>query len=73
MSLIIKPKTKKQEQAIKAILRNMDIDFVTVAKESAAEYKTSPKETLTKKEKKILDNLEQSVEFVNKFKKGITV
>ena len=70
MSLIIKPKTKKQEKVLKSILTEMGIDFYTIAEEDQATYKTSAKKTLTAKEKKILENLGQSVDFVNKHKRG---
>lgn len=70
MPLIVKPKTKKQEKALRTILTEMEIDFITLAEEEQAEYKTSGRKSLTLKEKKILENLEQSVDFVNKYKKG---
>ena len=71
MALIIKPKTKQQEKAVKAFLQSLDIDY-TQAKEDAALYKISPKKSLNLKEKKILNNLDKSVDFVNKYKKGKT-
>jgi hypothetical protein len=71
MKLVINPKTKKQETAVKKFLDSEDINFSIVA-EDAAVYKTSPKKKLTDKEKQILDNLSQSVEFVKKYRKGKT-
>ncbi len=71
MKLIVNPKNKKQEKAVKDFLEGTAIDF-TIAEEDAAEYKTTPKKTHSKKEKDILENLEQSVDFVNKYKKGKT-
>ena len=72
MALIIKIKTKKQEKAVKDFLAENDIEFQTLAEEDATPYKTTPKKPLTPKEKKILNNLDQSVDFVNKYKKGKT-
>ncbi|HEX7846264.1 MAG TPA: hypothetical protein VF476_10735 [Chitinophagaceae bacterium] len=69
MKLIVKPKTKKQEKAVKAFLDNLNVEF-TIAEEEAAVYKTILKKQKTKKEKQILDGLSQSVEFAKKFTKG---
>ena len=66
---MVKPKTKKEEKIVKAFLDSLDIPF-TKAEEEEAPYKTSAKKTPAKKEKKILDNLDKSVDFVNKYKKG---
>jgi len=41
-----------------------------MVEEEAAVYKTTPKKLLTKKEKQILDNLSQSIDFVKKYSKG---
>ncbi len=71
MKVIVNPKTKKQEKAVKTFLADLDIEF-TIAEEDAAIYKTSPSKKLTQKEKKILDNLGQSVDFVNNYKKAKT-
>ena len=71
MKMIVNPKTKKQEKAVKTFLTDLDIDF-TVAAEDAAIYKTTPSKKLTAKEKKILDNLGQSVDYVNNYRKGKT-
>jgi hypothetical protein len=72
MKLLVKPKTKRQEKIIKTFLENLDIEFDKV-EEDAAIYKTiSSKKPLTQKEKKILESLDQSVDFVNKYKKGKT-
>jgi hypothetical protein len=43
-----------------------------ILEEDAAEYKTSPKKPLSKKEKEILENIDKSVDFVNNYKKGKT-
>jgi hypothetical protein len=72
MALIVKIKTKKQEKAVKEFLAENDIEFQTLVEEDAAPYKTRTTKPLTPKEKKILTNLDQSVEFVNKYKKGKT-
>ena len=44
----------------------------SLVEEDAAVYKTSPKKKLTEKEKQILDNLSQSIDFVKKYSKGKT-
>jgi hypothetical protein len=69
---IINLKTKKQEKVVKEFLNDLDIEFQTIAEEDAAPYKTMPKKPLTQKEKKILKGIDQSVDFVNKYKKGKT-
>lgn len=69
MKLIVNPKNKKQEKIAKDLLAGAAIDF-TIVQEDAVPYKTSAKKQLSKKEKNILENLEQSVTFVNKYKKG---
>jgi hypothetical protein len=69
MKMIVNTKSKKQEKAILIFLKDLDIEF-TMVEEEAAVYKTSPTKHLTKKEKQILENLSQSVDFVNKHKKG---
>jgi predicted DNA-binding protein YlxM (UPF0122 family) len=71
MKLVVNPKTKKQEKVIKEFLADLDISF-TMAEEDAAVYKTTPKKQLTKKEKEILNNLSQSVDFVKKYDKRKT-
>lgn len=71
MKVIVNPKTKKQEKAVKTFLADLDIEF-TVAAEDAAIYKTTTSKKLTAKEKKILDNLDQSVDYVNNYRKGKT-
>ena len=68
MKLIVNLKTKRQEKIIKKFLDDLAIEF-TMAEEEAAVYKTTPKKQLTKKEKLILDNLSQSVDFVKKYNK----
>ena len=67
--MIVNTKSKKQEKVIKTFLENLDIEF-SMVEEEAAVYKISSSKQLTKKEKQILDNLSQSVEFVNKHRKG---
>jgi len=72
MKLIVKPKTKQQEKDIKTFLENHSIDY-TKLEEDAAIYrtrKTTKEKQLTKKEKNILQNLDESVGFVNKYKRG---
>lgn len=69
MKLVVNPKTRKQEKAVKEFLDNHNVEF-TVVNEEQAIYKTSPKKQLTKKEKQVLDSLSQSVEFVKKYSKG---
>jgi hypothetical protein len=71
MKLVVNPKTRKQEKAVKEFLDGLHIEF-TMAKEDQAAYKTTPKKRLTKKEKEILDNLSQSVDFVKKYDKRKT-
>lgn len=71
MKLVVNPKTRKQEKAVKEFLDDLHIEF-TMAEEDQAVYKTTPKKRLTKKEKEILDNLSQSVGFVKKFDKRKT-
>lgn len=70
MALIVKTKTKKQEKAVKDFLNNLEIEFLSLVEEEPAPYKAAPKKPLTAKEKKILKELDQSVDFVNKYKKG---
>ena len=57
------------KQRIKKPVNQKDLSIV---EEDAAIYKTSPKKKLTGKEKKILDNLSHSIDFVNKYSKGKT-
>ena len=71
MKLVVNTKTRKQEKAVKEFLDNHDVEF-TVVNEEQAIYKTTPKKQLTKKEKQILDNLSQSVDFVKKYDKRKT-
>lgn len=70
MAIIVNIKTKKQEKVVKEFLNELDIEFQTIAEEDAATYKTAPKKPLTQKEKKILKDIDQSVDFVIKYKKG---
>ncbi|HEX7902590.1 MAG TPA: hypothetical protein VF487_01845 [Chitinophagaceae bacterium] len=72
MAILVNIKTKKQEKAVKNFLNELDIEFQTLAGEDAAPYKTAPGKSLTPKEKKILSNLDQSVDFVNKYERGKT-
>jgi hypothetical protein len=69
MALIINTKTKQQEKVVKAFLEKMDIHF-TKAEEDEVPYRTNVKKPLGKKETKLLNNLDKSVDFVNKYKKG---
>ena len=57
------------KQRIKKVVNRKESSIV---EEDAAVYKTSPKKKLTGKEKKILDNLSESVDFVNKYSKRKT-
>jgi TRAP-type C4-dicarboxylate transport system substrate-binding protein len=70
MKLIVNPKTKKEEKAVKNFLTSLDIDFQTRVEEEAAPYRTRHKKIFSQKEKKILNNLDKSVDFVNKYKRG---
>ena len=69
MKMIVNTKTKQQEKRVKNFLADFDIEFMMVEEEEAI-YKTALPKPLTKKEKQILDNLSQSVDFINKQKKG---
>lgn len=69
MKLIVNPKTKRQEKVVKDFLVSFDIEFTKV-EEDVTLYITKPKKTHSKKEKAILQGLQESVEFVNKHKKG---
>jgi Ethanolamine utilization protein EutJ (predicted chaperonin) len=69
MKLIVTPKTKRQEKAVEDFLSSCDIEFTKV-EEDAAPYITRTKKTHSKKEKAILHDLQEAVEFVNKHKKG---
>jgi len=71
MKLVVNTKSKKQAKAVKDFLDQLSIDF-TVVQEKEAVYKTTTKKPLTKKEKQVLDNLTQSVDFVKKYAKGKT-
>ena len=70
MAIVVNIKTKKQEKVVKEFLNELDIEFQTIAEEDVALYKTTPKKPLTQKEKKILKDIDHSVDFVNKYKKG---
>jgi hypothetical protein len=70
VAIIVNIKTKKQQKIVKEFLNDLDIEFQTIAEEDAAPYKTTFKKPLTSKEKKILKGIDQSVDFVNKYKKG---
>jgi hypothetical protein len=67
MALIVKTKTKQQEKIVKSFLENMDIDFSKV-EEDEVHYRT--RKTKYQNKKKILNDLERSIDFVNKYKKG---
>lgn len=47
MKMIVTPKTKKQEKAVKELLSKLDVDF-TIAEEDAAVYKTKANKPLKK-------------------------
>ena len=68
MKLIVNTKTKQQEKIVKNFLADLDIEFMML-EEEAAVYKTASPKQLTKKEKRILDNLSQSIDFIDKHKK----
>ena len=72
MGLIVNTKTKEQEKVVKAFLTSLDIDFQNMVEEEAATYKITPNKKPTPKEKEILSNLEESVDFVKNYKKGKT-
>ena len=67
MTLTIKPKTKREEKVVKAFLKSLDIAFSKVEEEQAP-YITRKTKSTGKKE--LLNDLERSVEFVQKYKKG---
>ena len=69
MAFVIKTKNKQQEKAVKAFLDENEIDYSKVEEDVVA-YTSRTKKPHGKKEKAILKDLEQSVEFVNKHKKG---
>ena len=72
MAIMVKIKNKKQEKAVKDFLNENDVEFQTIAEEDEPLYKTTIKKSLTAKERKVLKDIEQSVDFVNKYKKGKT-
>lgn len=67
MTLIVKTKSKQQEKVVKAFLENMNVDFSKVEEEETP-YRTRKTKSSGKKE--TLDNLEKSIDFANKYKKG---
>ena len=69
MAFVIKIKNKQQEKAVKTFLDENDIDYSKV-EEDAFAYTNRTKKQHSNKEKAILKNLEKSIEFVNKHKKG---
>ena len=72
MKLIVNPKTKKEEKKIKSFLEDHSIDY-TRMEEKEELYRVREKSKsnqLTSKEKTILHNLEESVDFVKKYKQG---
>lgn len=48
MKLVVNPKTRKQEKAVKEFLDNHDVEF-TVVNEEQAIYKTTPKKAFPKR------------------------
>ena len=69
MTLKVLTKTKNEEKVVKAFLKSLDIPFSKVEEDEAL-YRTRAKKTVKKKEEQILKNLDKSVDFVNKYKKG---
>ncbi len=69
MKLVVNTKNKKQEKIVQTFLADHDIAF-SLVQDDPELYKTTPKKKLTKKEKQILDNLSQSVDFVKKYGKS---
>jgi len=69
MAFVIKTKNKQQEKAVRAFLDKNDIGYSKVEEEKVA-YANRTKKLHGKKEKAILKELEESIEFVNKHKKG---
>lgn len=63
MKLVVNPKNKKQEKALKAFLENEAIDFTTM-EEDAAVYKITSKKDKLKAER--TDVLEWQKKFVRK-------
>ena len=70
MAFVIKTKNKQQEKAVKAFLDENDIDYSKVEEDAVAYTNRTKKKLHSKKEKAVLKDLEESVEFVNKHKKG---
>jgi hypothetical protein len=72
MKLIVNPKTKQEEKALKTFLEDHLIDYVKLEEEAAVYQtkKTAKAKHLTKIEKDILHNLDESIDFVNKYKRG---
>ncbi len=73
MTLIVKTKTKQEEKVVRAFLKSLSIGFHAEAKGKTlynAMQKRNAAKLLTAKEKKILRNLSDSVDFVRKYQKG---
>jgi hypothetical protein len=81
MKLIVKPKTKKEEKAIKTFLEDHSIDYLKLEEEAAVYEKTTAKKNkklpITKARaysKKLIDELQLSktnVQFVNELKRSV--
>lgn len=67
MHLKVTPRTKREEKIVKTFLKSLDIAFSKVEEEQAP-YITPKTKSIGKKE--LLNDLEKSVEFVQKYKKG---
>jgi inosine/xanthosine triphosphate pyrophosphatase family protein len=70
MAIIVNTRNKKKEKIIKDFLTDMDVEFQTIVEEEEVPHKINPKKSQSAKEKKILKDIDQSVDFVNKYTKG---
>ena len=72
MKIIVHPKTKQEEKVVKTFLEDHLIDYMKLEEEPAIYQtkKSAKSKQMTKKEKNILHNLDESIDFVNKYKKG---
>ncbi|MBS1620699.1 MAG: hypothetical protein JST10_10210 [Bacteroidetes bacterium] len=69
MKLIVHPKSKAQEKLIKNFLDDLNIGF-SVVEEEQVSYSKRRTKSKRNKTREILDDLDKSVDFVNKVKKG---
>lgn len=67
MTLKVTPRTKREEKIVKTFLKSLDIAFSKVEEEKAPYIIRKTKST---NKKELLNDLERSVEFVQKYKKG---